>query len=269
MPLNHVKTSFSHPRAAEVEAAGLRWLRSAEAAGGPRVVEVIDLQPPSLALEHISTCRAAESAAEDFGTSLAMMHRSVWPEETDDDAGAPILFGQMPPEHPAGVPPLFGPAEQLMEMGAGTHDSWGAFHAAERLEPLLERLREDAASEWDVLHGAQERIAAGDFDGVEPPSLIHGDLWGGNVLWSERGAVLIDPAAHAGHRESDLALLQLFGLPHVDQMLAAYHRTVPLPEGWRDRVPVHQLFYLAAHWLLFGHTYREATIAAAQHTLRL
>src|SRR6478752_4834379 len=57
-------------------------------------------------------------------------------------------------------------------------------------------------------------VAAGTFDSAEPASRLHGDLWSGNVLWTAREAVLIDPAAHGGHRETDLAMLALFGAPH-------------------------------------------------------
>lgn len=269
MTLDYRKTSGSHPAAAEVEAAGLRWLASAEAAGGPSVVDVLEVGPGLLRLERVAAGRATASAAEDFGTALALMHTCLWPQENHDDAGSALLFGQLPPDHPTGVPPLFGPAEQLLELGAGQHRSWGAFHAAERLEPVLRRLRAGAASDWQRLDSARDRIAAGEFDGIEPPSLIHGDLWSGNVLWPENGAVLIDPAAHTGHRESDLALLQLFGLPYLEQMLTSYQRTAPLSEGWQARVPAHQLFYLAAHWLLFGEAYRDATLTAAEQILVL
>lgn len=86
------------------------------------------------------------------------------------------------------------------------------------------------------------------------------------MLWGDSGAVLIDPAAHAGHRESDIAMLQLFGLPHLDDLLTAYQQTEPLTAGWQQRTGIHQLFYLAMHWLLFGDVYRSPTLAAAEAT---
>ena len=83
----------------------------------------------------------------------------------------------------------------------------------------------------------------------EPPSRIHGDCWSGNVLWSGGRGWLIDPAAHGGHRESDLAMLALFGAPHLGEILAAYQEAAPLADGWAARVPLHQLHPLLVHVL--------------------
>lgn len=261
----YIKDARSHPQAADVETAGLRWLKSAETAGGPHIVDVLQSRADALHLERVTPQKATALAAAEFGAALARMHQSVWPGGPLNLRGDSLtLFGTLAPTHPAGVPHLFGPADQLLELGAGEHQSWGSFHAAERLDPVFQQLEATLTpAENQLLRNAQERIAAGDFDTEEPASLLHGDLWSGNVLWSDHGAVLIDPAAHTGHRETDLAMLQLFGLPHLDEVLSVYQQTAPLTEGWQDRVPVHQLFYLAVHLLLFGTTYHEATIAAA------
>ena len=96
-----------------------------------------------------------------------------------------------------------------------------------------------------------------------PPARLHGDLWSGNVLWSADGAWLIDPAAHGGHRETDLAMLALFGCPHLDAVLGAYDEAAPLADGWRERVPLHQLFPLLVHAALFGGGYGAQAAAAA------
>ena len=99
----------------------------------------------------------------------------------------------------------------------------------------------------------------------EPPARLHGDLWTGNVLWGQDGrAWLVDPAAHGGHRETDLAMLALFGLPHLPRVLDAYDEAAPLAEGWQDRAGVHQLFPLLVHACLFGGGYgaRAAAVAA-------
>ena len=102
---------------------------------------------------------------------------------------------------------------------------------------------------------------------AEPPSRIHGDLWAGNVLWSGEAGWLIDPAAHGGHRETDLAMLALFGAPHLDRILAGYNDATPLAAGWRARVPLHQLHPLLVHACLFGASYAEEVRSAARAAL--
>ncbi|HEV3293726.1 MAG TPA: fructosamine kinase family protein, partial [Streptosporangiaceae bacterium] len=102
---------------------------------------------------------------------------------------------------------------------------------------------------------------------AEPPSRIHGDCWAGNVLWSGGRGWLIDPAAHGGHRETDLAMLDLFGAPSLDRIIAGYQDTAPLAEGWRSRMPLHQLHPLLVHACLFGAAYRDGVCSAARAAL--
>ena len=98
----------------------------------------------------------------------------------------------------------------------------------------------------------------------EPPSRLHGDLWNGNVIWSLDGvARVIDPAAYGGHREADLAMLSLFGLPHLPRVLDAYPRCRRSRTAGRSGSPLHQLFPLLVHACMFGGGYgaRAAGIA--------
>jgi fructosamine-3-kinase len=112
----------------------------------------------------------------------------------------------------------------------------------------------------------EQAIASAPVPPPEPPARLHGDLWPGNLLWGADGQVwLVDPAAHGGHRETDLALLALFGgAPHLDRILAAYREVWPLADGWADRVPLHQLHLLLVHTALFGAAYRDAVMGAAR-----
>jgi fructosamine-3-kinase len=107
----------------------------------------------------------------------------------------------------------------------------------------------------------------GDFDGHDAPVRLHGDLWSGNVMWTTTGAVLIDPAAHGGHRETDLAMLALFGCPFYDAVIGGDQSESPLRAGWRRRQGLHQLHALLAHVVLFGHSYLEATSTAISSAL--
>ena len=103
------------------------------------------------------------------------------------------------------------------------------------------------AEDEDAVRDVCALISDGVFDDDEGPARIHGDLWNGNVMWTPRGVVMIDPAAHGGHRETDLAMLALFGCPHLDAVLDGYRDAHPLVPGWQDRVDVHQLHPLAVH----------------------
>jgi fructosamine-3-kinase len=132
---------------------------------------------------------------------------------------------------------------------------------AERAAPRL------SAAGRIAVAGVIKRCAAGDFDTEDEPARLHGDLWSGNVIWTPDGAVLIDPAAHGGHRESDLAMLALFGCPYLDEVLAGYQAVRPLAVGWQRRIGLHQLYPLLAHVVLFGGGYGRQSEAAARSAL--
>jgi fructosamine-3-kinase len=226
------------------EANGLRWLREA---GAVAVPEVIAEAPGMLALEWIDPTEPRPHAAERLGRELAALHR----------AGAPS-FGAPWPGYIGSLPlpnePSTGP--------------WPAWFAGQRLAPYLRMSIDNGAlscADTAPLEQIIENIDgyAGDA-AQEPPARLHGDLWPGNLLWSGERVWLVDPAAHGGHRETDLALLGLFGgAPYLDRILAAYDEAWPLAAGWRDRVPLHQLYLLLVHTALFGGAYRPSVLAAA------
>ena len=87
------------------------------------------------------------------------------------------------------------------------------------------------------------------------PSLVHGDLWAGNVMTDEHGEpALIDPAIYFGDREVDIAATMLFGRCD-DRFYAAYNEHYPLSEGWRERVGIYNLYHLLNHLNIFGREY--------------
>lgn len=229
-----------------VEAAGLRWLAAAR---GVTVAEPLEVTDERLVLEHVREVAPDRASAEAFGRALAATHR----------AGA--TWHGCPPDGWAGdgfIATL--PLPHLREPGT----TWGEFYAQARIGPYVGSA---GLAADPVLGRLCERLCAGDEDVVgpaEPPSRLHGDLWSGNVLWGPDGVVLVDPAAHGGHRETDLAMLALFGLPFLDVVLAAYDEAYPLAEGWRQRVALHQVHPLLVHAALFGGGYAARAVAAAR-----
>lgn len=236
----------------EAEAAGLAWLAEA---GGVRTARVAAVGRGWIELERIEEVRPDRAAAAAFGRDLARTHAAgaaAFGARPDGWRG-PLFIGRRP-------------------MPAADEASWGAFYARDRVLPFLsiaEGIGDVTPSEAATVRRACDAIAGGAFDDDEPPARIHGDLWNGNVLWSPDGVVLIDPAAHGGHRETDLAMLQLFGCPFLGDILAGYDATAPLREGWRGRVPLHQLHPLAVHAAGHGRGYGVALAEAAEAVLDL
>jgi fructosamine-3-kinase len=147
---------------------------------------------------------------------------------------------------------------------------WPSFYAQQRVLPYV-RLAHDRGTLSLGAVTLIERVMAKlpevvGTSATEPPSRIHGDLWTGNVLWDPAGqAWLIDPAAHGGHRETDLAMLSLFGAPHLKRVLASYDEHRRLADGWRQRVGIHQLHPLLVHAVLFGQSYAQQAEAVARN----
>ncbi|HUY50422.1 MAG TPA: fructosamine kinase family protein [Streptosporangiaceae bacterium] len=243
----------------EAEARGLRWLADAHAAPVP---EVLGWDAATLAVAWVPAQAPDQPAAEQFGRDLAVLHAAG-----AERFGAPWpgFIASLPLGDRAGDAVTVA-AETTAGGGAG---DWANWYAAKRLLPYLRRAAGTGAldpADTRVVEEVVDRIA-GLAGPAEPPSRIHGDCWSGNLLWSAGRGWLIDPAAQGGHRETDLAMLALFGAPHLDRILAAYQEVAPLAAGWRERVPLHQLHPLLVHACLFGSAYREAVVSAARAAL--
>lgn len=252
-PLDFIKRRTDPPpRFFEAEAAGLAWLADAR---GVHVASVIDVKPGHLVMEHVDEVPPTREAARRFGAALAVTHA----------AGA-AAFGAPPGGYDG---PLYIGNRPLP---AAHEKSWGRFYARDRVLPYLEigvRVGTVTDAAARAVREACDQIAAGAFDDDEPPARLHGDLWNRNVLWSADGVVLIDPAAHGGHRETDLAMLALFGCPFEAEVLDGYQSASPLRDGWRERIPLHQLHPLAVHAAGHGAAYGQALHAAARSVLGL
>ena len=233
------KTLSGVPDLFDAEARSLAWL----AEGGAPVPAVLGVGADVLVLDWLPAGTPSVAAAERLGRELAAVHASG-----ADRFGAPW--------------PGFAGRLRLSNEPAA---DWAGFFAATRLLPLVRQAVDGGAldaSQAGLLDRLAHRLAehAGP---PEPPARLHGDLWSGNLLWTGERAWLIDPAAYGGHRETDLAMLDLFGAPRLDRIVAAYAEVTPLAAGWRDRIGLHQLHPLLAHAVMFGGGYgaRAADVA--------
>lgn len=229
------------------EAAGLRWLAAPAVVAVPEVLAVSDGDedhPAHLVLAWIDEGTATAGTEADLGRALAALHRA-----------APTSFGR-DDRRTTGSRAL--PNEPCA--------TWAEFYASQRLGPLARLASDAGALATDAIAGL-ERLAdphrLAEVGGPpEVPARLHGDLWAGNRLVDRTGrSWLIDPAAHGGHREFDLAMMRLFG-GFGEACFAAYAEAFPLADGWRGRVDLHQIAPLVVHAIKFGGHYRRAAAEA-------
>lgn len=211
---------------AQLEAEGLGALAEA---GGP-VPGVLAADHAVLVLEHVS----GRPDWPGLGRALARVHRHT---------GA--SFGW----HRDNV---IGPLRQDNTPTA----SWPEFYAERRIAPYLDD-ENLPATVADRLRAALSGPLPALLDTDPAPSLVHGDLWAGNVI---DGRFLIDPAVNHADRELELAFMALFG-GFPDALWAAYEHELPLEAGWQRRRPALQLYHLLVHVSLFGGTYVRAVTA--------
>jgi fructosamine-3-kinase len=228
----------THPRPPlgmfTAEARGLEWLDEAQALRIPRVLAVSDAKPAFLALELLTPGTRQRDFDEVLGRSLAGLHRFGAPGFGLDEDN---FIGRLP------------------QWNRPT-DDWATFYWSRRLEPQLRRGADRGLIGGSLLRrfSALERALPG-LVAEEGASRLHGDLWGGNLHVDESGApCLIDPAVYGGHREVDLAMMQLFG-GFGARVFEAYHEAYPLPTGAEERVSLYQLYPLLVHVNLFGSSY--------------
>lgn len=228
------------------EATGLRWLAEPGAVAVPAVLAVSDGDdggPPFLVLAWIDEGHPTATTDAELGRALADLHR----------------FGM----------PCFGRPDRRSTGSRGLPnepcETWADFYATQRMAPLARLARDAGALPAGAIAGL-ERLDADRLRAVggppEPPARLHGDLWAGNRLVDRQGrSWLIDPAAHGGHREFDLAMMRLFGGFGPD-CFAAYEAAHPLAPGWQDRVALHQIAPLVVHAIKFGGGYVGAATRA-------
>ncbi len=232
-----VKTLSAAPAAMfEAEAAGLDIIRRT---GSLRVPEVFGYTPHWLLLEYLGPGALQPDYWRLLGTGLARMHQA-------STTGFGLAFDN-----------YCGATPQPNSMLPDGHQ----FFAERRLLYQGRMALDSGLLEYEVLCQL-ERLCARlpDLVPEQPASLLHGDLWHGNLHADSRGApVLIDPACYYGWAETDIAMTQLFG-GFAAEFYTAYQAQSPLQPGWKQRLGIYNLYHLLNHLNLFGHSYHQQVI---------
>ena len=234
------------------EADGLRALRQSTGLSVPEVIGNSDAgeNPAWLILEYVPQGSPGLDYAEHLGGGLAALHEA---REGPYGWHRSNYIGSLPQANT-------------------TMDDWPAFWWAERLEPQLALARHTGRlpgldRQWAELESKLPTLLEGASE--DGPSILHGDLWSGNVYPGPDGRpVVVDPAVYRGHREVDLAMTELFG-GFPEAFYAAYEDRRPLTDEYEDlRRQVYQLYPLLVHVNLFGGSYVNGAKEALRAALR-
>jgi protein-ribulosamine 3-kinase len=225
------------------EANGLKELAKANAI---RIPEVLSFDEDYILLEYLATGSRKKNFFEDFGRSFAEMHKYTSSE-----------FGFYEDNYIGSNPQKNIPDEN-------EKNDWVRFYFNKRILFQLQ-LAEKLGNSTDTLRKGISKLEDKIEDIIggskEKPSLLHGDLWGGNYMVDENGnAVLIDPAVYYGHREADLGMTKLFG-GFSSEFYRAYNETFPLEDGYEYRENIYKLYHVLNHLNLFGGGYYSQTIS--------
>lgn len=208
----------------------------------PRVIAFSDTPPAFLAIQYLPAGARVADFDERLGRGIAELHRS---HETRFGFASNNYCGLTP------------------QLNAG-EDSWIEFYGRHRLGAQLAhavRAGRLDAREARALESIITRLDVWLSEPPDGPSLIHGDLWSGNLITDGRGyPALIDPAAYYAHPEAELGMMTLFG-GFSRRVFDAYLEAFPLEPEWRERLPLYELYHLLNHLNLFGGGYRAGVAA--------
>ncbi|MDB4456371.1 fructosamine kinase family protein [bacterium] len=229
------------------EAHGLNLLTQTKTLRTPEVLHVSD---NCLLMEHITSKQQSSNYWRTFASQLADLHRN----NTLHNVSSQSKITPEKPRYGLEHSNYCGESPQLN----GWFEDGHAFFSEQRLLHQAKLALDNGLLEhqWvTYIESICQRLA--ELIPEQPPSLLHGDLWSGNVLVDEHGQpALIDPAVYYGWREADIAMtLLLGGLAH--DFYLAYDEAWPMETNWRNRVPLYNLYHLLNHLNIFGQSYAE------------
>ena len=219
------------------EANGLKELSST---GAVHVARVVAVGSDYILTEYIRRGTASDVLFMQFGRELACMHRY----QSDS-------FGFYENN-------FIGNNLQINMPDETKRTNWVDFYFNKRLLFQFKLAEKNGYATSSLKKGMlhlEKTIDSILRDSIEPPCVLHGDLWAGNFMVDKNGrAVLIDPAVYYGHREADLAMTKLFGgFPRA--FYDGYQREYPLKPGWEYREGLYKLYHVLNHLNLFGRSY--------------
>jgi len=229
------------------ESNGLTELKKADLI---RVPEVIDSNEEFLLTEFIASGSRSKNFFENFGRSFAQLHKYTGKK-----------FGFYENNYIGSNPQLNMPDES-------EENDWVAFYFNKRILFQFKLAEKNGYAKKELIEGIsflEKNIHKIIGDSLEPPSLLHGDLWGGNYIIDENGnACLIDPAVYYGNREADLAMTKLFG-GFSNEFYISYNDSYPLKEGYEYRENLYKLYHVLNHLNIFGTSYYSHVISLIKY----
>ena len=219
------------------EAHGLQELNRSDVI---KIPKVICYNEEYILLEQITSANKQKKFSEDFGRKFALLHKFT-----------SEVYGFYEDNY-------IGSNPQINISEENEKNNWTKFYFNKRILFQLQLAEETGNSTVElrkalsILENKIDKIVD---DNGERPSLLHGDLWGGNYLIDEKGfACLIDPAVYYGNREADLAMTKIFG-GFDSRFYEAYNEVFPLPDGYQYRENIYKLYHILNHLNLFGGGY--------------
>jgi fructosamine-3-kinase len=205
-----------------------------------------DELPGILLMEYLESAISPKGFDEQLGRGIAQLHRKLAPEfgfHHDNYCGTTVQDNTW-------------------------SGNWPEFYAGQRIWALVQQLkikRQLPSEELRIYEKLVDKIPTL-LSHQTVPSLIHGDLWSGNFIYSINGPALIDPACYYADREMELGMMKLFG-GFPSRVWDAYQEEFPLPEEWQERIGVYQLYHVLNHYLMFGVSYKYQALEIARKYL--